>query len=215
MSLSPSRLDRFARHIVLPEVGGVGQVAHWPRRTLCLSAAAGSAARLCSTSSGAGVGTADADRQRRGGNAATCSARPMFTPADVGRPKAEVAARLGGAVRSGPENPRGRGTGGGGITPRGSSGAPPWYSTAVTISRRGWPFPMPAWRLASRLPAPRSGASRARSPISPGIWRGNPATAALWAMPSMPRIAIPARQMACWARLPARSGPLRRCMRSG
>ena len=27
MSLSPSRLDRFARHIVLPEVGGVGQVA--------------------------------------------------------------------------------------------------------------------------------------------------------------------------------------------
>jgi molybdopterin/thiamine biosynthesis adenylyltransferase len=26
MSLSPARLDRFARHIVLPEVGGVGQV---------------------------------------------------------------------------------------------------------------------------------------------------------------------------------------------
>lgn len=27
MALSPDRLDRFARHIVLPEVGGVGQVA--------------------------------------------------------------------------------------------------------------------------------------------------------------------------------------------
>ena len=27
MSLSPARLDRFARHIVLPEVGGAGQVA--------------------------------------------------------------------------------------------------------------------------------------------------------------------------------------------
>ena len=26
MSLSPARLDRFARHIVLPEVGGAGQV---------------------------------------------------------------------------------------------------------------------------------------------------------------------------------------------
>lgn len=27
MSLPPERLDRFARHIVLPEVGGAGQVA--------------------------------------------------------------------------------------------------------------------------------------------------------------------------------------------
>ena len=27
MSLSPERLDRFARHIVLPEIGGAGQVA--------------------------------------------------------------------------------------------------------------------------------------------------------------------------------------------
>jgi molybdopterin/thiamine biosynthesis adenylyltransferase len=27
MSISPERLGRFARHIVLPEVGGVGQVA--------------------------------------------------------------------------------------------------------------------------------------------------------------------------------------------
>lgn len=27
MSLSPARLDRFARHIVLPEIGGAGQVA--------------------------------------------------------------------------------------------------------------------------------------------------------------------------------------------
>ena len=27
MTLPPDRLDRFARHIVLPEVGGAGQVA--------------------------------------------------------------------------------------------------------------------------------------------------------------------------------------------
>ena len=27
MTLSPDRLDRFARHIVLPEIGGAGQVA--------------------------------------------------------------------------------------------------------------------------------------------------------------------------------------------
>src|SRR5690348_5467057 len=27
MALSPDRLDRFARHIVIPEVGGAGQVA--------------------------------------------------------------------------------------------------------------------------------------------------------------------------------------------
>ena len=27
MALSPDRLSRFARHIVLPEVGGAGQVA--------------------------------------------------------------------------------------------------------------------------------------------------------------------------------------------
>ena len=27
MTLPPARLDRFARHIVLPEIGGAGQVA--------------------------------------------------------------------------------------------------------------------------------------------------------------------------------------------
>ncbi len=27
MTLSPDRLDRFARHIVLPEIGGAGQAA--------------------------------------------------------------------------------------------------------------------------------------------------------------------------------------------
>ena len=27
MALSPARLDRFARHIVLPELGGAGQAA--------------------------------------------------------------------------------------------------------------------------------------------------------------------------------------------
>jgi hypothetical protein len=35
---------------------------------------------------------------------------------------------------------------------------------------------------------------------SPAIAKGIPATAASWAMPSMPRTAIPAPIWACWAR---------------
>lgn len=42
MILSPERLQRFARHIVLPEVGGAGQVA-LAEAHVVLVAAAGSA----------------------------------------------------------------------------------------------------------------------------------------------------------------------------
>ena len=102
MSLSPSRLDRFARHIVLPEVGGVGQVA-LAEAHVVLVGCGGIGSPALQYLVGAGVGRLtliDSDVVE----ISNLQRQTIFTPADVGRPKAEVAAdwvaRFDPALRS-------------------------------------------------------------------------------------------------------------------
>lgn len=88
--LSPDRLGRFARHIVLPEVGGVGQVA-LAQAHVVLIGCGGIGSPALQYLAGAGVGrltlidddTVEASNLQR---------QTVFALADVGRPKAEAAA---------------------------------------------------------------------------------------------------------------------------
>lgn len=90
MVLPPDRLDRFARHIVLPEVGGVGQVA-LAQAHVVLVGCGGIGSPALQYLAGAGVGqltlidedTVDMSNLQR---------QTIYTPNDLGRPKAEVAA---------------------------------------------------------------------------------------------------------------------------
>ena len=90
MSLTPDRLNRFARHIVLPEVGGTGQVA-LDQAHVVLVGCGGIGSPALQYLAAAGIGqltlidsdTVDVSNLQR---------QTIFTPADVGRPKAEVAA---------------------------------------------------------------------------------------------------------------------------
>ena len=98
MSLPPERLNRFARHIVLPEVGGAGQVA-LGRAHVVLVGCGGIGSPALQYLAGAGIGrltlvdgdTVDETNLQR---------QTVFTPGDIGRPKAEVAANW--AVRFDP-----------------------------------------------------------------------------------------------------------------
>ena len=90
MSLTPDRLERFARHIVLPEVGGAGQVA-LAEAHVVLIGCGGIGSPALQYLAAAGIGrltlidsdTVDLSNLQR---------QTIFTPADVGRSKAEVAA---------------------------------------------------------------------------------------------------------------------------
>jgi molybdopterin/thiamine biosynthesis adenylyltransferase len=90
VSLAPERLARFARHIVLPEVGGTGQVA-LAEAHVVLIGCGGIGSPALQYLAAAGIGrltlidsdTVDVSNLQR---------QTIFTPADVGRPKAEVAA---------------------------------------------------------------------------------------------------------------------------
>jgi len=90
VSLTPDRLNRFARHIVLPEVGGTGQVA-LDQAHVVLVGCGGIGSPALQYLAAAGIGqltlidsdTVDVSNLQR---------QTIFTPADVGRPKAEVAA---------------------------------------------------------------------------------------------------------------------------
>ena len=90
MSLAPDRLDRFARHIVLPEVGGAGQVALTEAHVV-LVGCGGIGSPALQYLAGAGVGrltlidddVVDASNLQR---------QTIFTPADIGRSKAVAAA---------------------------------------------------------------------------------------------------------------------------
>lgn len=89
MTLHPDRLDRFTRHIVLPEVGGAGQVA-LTQAHVVLVGCGGIGSPALQYLAGAGVGrltlidddVVDASNLQR---------QTIFTPADIGHPKAEVA----------------------------------------------------------------------------------------------------------------------------
>lgn len=90
MSLQPDRLDRFARHIVLPEVGGAGQVA-LSEAHVVLIGCGGIGSPALQYLAGAGVGRLtliDSDVV----DASNLQRQTIFTPADIGRPKAVVAA---------------------------------------------------------------------------------------------------------------------------
>lgn len=90
MALSPDRLDRFARHIVLPELGGVGQVA-LDQAHVVLIGCGGIGSPALQYLAGAGVGrltlvdddTVDLSNLQR---------QTIFAEADVGKLKAEAAA---------------------------------------------------------------------------------------------------------------------------
>jgi molybdopterin/thiamine biosynthesis adenylyltransferase len=88
--LAPDRLDRFARHIVLPEVGGAGQVALSNAR-VALVGLGGIGSPVLQYLASAGVGTltlVDGDTV----DASNLQRQTVFAEADVGRPKARAAA---------------------------------------------------------------------------------------------------------------------------
>lgn len=89
MSLPPDRLDRFARHIVLPEIGGAGQVA-LAQAHVVLIGCGGIGSPALQYLAGAGIGRltlVDSDTV----DESNLQRQTIFAPADIGRPKVEVA----------------------------------------------------------------------------------------------------------------------------
>jgi len=90
MSLPPDRLDRFARHIVLPELGGAGQVA-LAGAHVALVGLGGIGSPALQYLAAAGIGTLTLiDRDVV--DASNLQRQTIYREADVGRPKAECAA---------------------------------------------------------------------------------------------------------------------------
>lgn len=88
--LPPDRLARFARHIVLPEVGGAGQVALAAAHLVLIGCGGiGSPALQYLAAAGIGRLTLIDDDVVEESN---LQRQTIFTPADIGRPKAGVAA---------------------------------------------------------------------------------------------------------------------------
>lgn len=88
--LSDTELDRYARHIVLPDVGGGGQVKIKAARVLVVGAG-GIASGALPALAGAGVGQlrlVDDDTV----SLSNLQRQTHFTTADIGRPKVTVAA---------------------------------------------------------------------------------------------------------------------------
>jgi len=91
MSLSPSELARYNRHLLLPEIGVPGQEKLKSARVLIVGAGGlGSPAALYLAAAGIGtVGIADGDLV----DESNLHRQILFDTADVGEPKATVAAR--------------------------------------------------------------------------------------------------------------------------
>ena len=90
MALSPDRLDRFARHIVLPEVGGVGQVALAEAHVVLIGCGGiGSPALQYLAAAGVGRLTLIDDDAV---DLSNLQRQTVFAEADLGRPKAQAAA---------------------------------------------------------------------------------------------------------------------------
>ncbi|MDB5725010.1 MAG: UBA/THIF-type binding fold protein [Novosphingobium sp.] len=88
--LTPERLDRFARHIVLPEVGGAGQVA-LSEAHVVLIGCGGIGSPALQYLAGAGIGSLtliDDDSVE----ASNLQRQTVFNQATIGRGKAEAAA---------------------------------------------------------------------------------------------------------------------------
>jgi molybdopterin/thiamine biosynthesis adenylyltransferase len=100
MTLAPDRLDRFARHIVLPELGGAGQVALSAAHVVLIGCGGiGSPALLYLAGAGVGRLTLIDDDAV---DLSNLQRQTIFAEADLGRSKAEAAAdwvrRFDGAV---------------------------------------------------------------------------------------------------------------------
>ena len=90
MTLAPDRLDRFARHIVLPELGGAGQVALSAAHVV-LVGCGGIGSPALQYLAGAGVGQLtliDDDAV----DLSNLQRQTIFAEGDLGRAKAEAAA---------------------------------------------------------------------------------------------------------------------------
>lgn len=90
MSLPPERLNRFARHIVLPEVGGVGQVA-LSQAHVVLIGCGGIGSPALQYLAAAGIGRltlVDSDIVEE----SNLQRQTIFTPDHIGQPKAKAAA---------------------------------------------------------------------------------------------------------------------------
>jgi adenylyltransferase/sulfurtransferase len=91
MALSDDELDRYARHIVLPQVGGAGQ-ARLKAARIAVVGAGGIGAGAIPALTGAGVGqlTIIDDDQV---DLSNLQRQPLYVSEDVGLPKAALAAR--------------------------------------------------------------------------------------------------------------------------
>ena len=90
MTLSDAELDRYARHIVLPQVGGVGQ-RKLKSASVAVIGAGGIGSAAIPALAGGGVGSLtiiDDDVVEL----ANLHRQPLFREADAGQPKAELAA---------------------------------------------------------------------------------------------------------------------------
>jgi molybdopterin-synthase adenylyltransferase len=86
MTLAPDRLERFARHIVLPELGGAGQVALTKAHVVIIGCGGiGSPAIQYLAAAGVGHLTlVDSDTV----DTSNLQRQTIFTPQDLGKPKA-------------------------------------------------------------------------------------------------------------------------------
>lgn len=92
IELSDDELDRYARHIVLPQVGGVGQ-RRLKAANIAVVGAGGIGAAVIPALAGAGVGRLtiiDGDLV----DLSNLQRQPLYRTADVGAAKAELAARF-------------------------------------------------------------------------------------------------------------------------
>ena len=91
MTLPPDRLDRFARHIVLPELGGAGQVALADAH-IAIVGLGGIGSPALQYLASAGVGTLTLiDRDVL--DASNLQRQTIYREADIGQAKAELAAQ--------------------------------------------------------------------------------------------------------------------------
>jgi adenylyltransferase/sulfurtransferase len=92
MALSDDELDRYARHIVLPQLGGAGQ-QRLKQARIAIVGAGGIGAAVIPALTGAGVGhlTIIDDDQVELSN---LQRQPLFSTSDVGGPKADLAAEF-------------------------------------------------------------------------------------------------------------------------